>query len=86
MIVATPPSNPTTEHPRAWLRLQTGTRPAIDGLHRGDRIVVVTWLHEADRTILRVHPRDDLTNAETGVFPAQSADRPNPSGSATRRS
>jgi tRNA (Thr-GGU) A37 N-methylase len=27
-----------------------------------------------------VHPRDDLTNPETGVFSTRSSDRPNPIG------
>ena len=30
--------------------------------------------------MLRVHPRDDLSNPETGVFSTRSADRPNPIG------
>jgi tRNA (Thr-GGU) A37 N-methylase len=37
-------------------------------------------LHEADRSVLRVHPRDDPTNPERGVFTTRSADRPNPVG------
>lgn len=30
--------------------------------------------------VLRVHPRDDVTNPMQGVFSTRSADRPNPIG------
>ena len=54
--------------------------PALSDVTAGDRLVLVTWLHEADRAVLRVHPRDDPANPETGVFSTRSADRPNPIG------
>lgn len=41
---------------------------------------MLTWLHRADRSVLRVHPRDDPANPERGVFSTRSADRPNPVG------
>jgi tRNA-Thr(GGU) m(6)t(6)A37 methyltransferase TsaA len=55
----------------------------LDGLtdvRPGDRVIVLTWLDRADRSVLRVHPRDDPANPETGVFSTRSADRPNPIG------
>jgi len=54
-----------------------------DGLHRmraGDEIIVITWLHQADREVLKVHPRGNPSNPLTGVFSTRSADRPNPLG------
>lgn len=54
--------------------------PAISDLMAGMEILVLTWLHQARRDVLRVHPRDDPTNPETGVFATRSADRPNPIG------
>ena len=42
--------------------------------------MVLTWLHRADREVLRVHPRDDPSNPMRGVFATRSADRPNPIG------
>jgi len=54
-----------------------------DGLHRmksGDEIIVITWLHQADREILKVHPRGNPSNPLTGVFLTRSPDRPNPLG------
>ena len=46
----------------------------------GARVIVVTWLDRARRDVLRVHPRDDPTNPQRGVFSTRSADRPNPIG------
>ena len=54
-----------------------------DALHRvapGTELIVVTWLHEADRSLLQVHPRDDESIPLTGVFATRSSDRPNPIG------
>jgi len=64
----------------AWLELDAAVAPALADVAAGDRLVLVTWLHEADRDVLRVHPRDDPANPETGVFSTRSADRPNPIG------
>ena len=66
--------------PRAVIEIRPEMRDALDGLRVGDRLVVVTWLHHADRSTLSVHPRDDLRRPRTGVFATRSADRPNPIG------
>lgn len=50
------------------------------GVEPGDRLIVLTWLHRAQRDILRVHPRDDESHPLQGVFNTGSADRPNPIG------
>jgi tRNA-Thr(GGU) m(6)t(6)A37 methyltransferase TsaA len=55
-------------------------RAALNGLHPGDDIVVVTWLHLADRDVLQVHPRGDTTRPIRGVFATRSQHRPNPLG------
>ena len=44
------------------------------------QVIVLTWLHQARRDVLRVYPRNDPANPETGVFATRSADRPNPIG------
>ena len=53
---------------------------ALSGLNAGQEIWILTWLHKADRSVLEVHPRDDLRNPLTGVFATRSPDRPNPIG------
>jgi tRNA-Thr(GGU) m(6)t(6)A37 methyltransferase TsaA len=49
-------------------------------LRVGDAVIVLTWLHLADREVLAVHPRGDATRPLTGVFSTRSPDRPNPIG------
>jgi tRNA-Thr(GGU) m(6)t(6)A37 methyltransferase TsaA len=46
----------------------------------GDEILVLTWLHLAQRDVLAVHPRGDQDEPEQGVFSARSPHRPNPIG------
>jgi tRNA-Thr(GGU) m(6)t(6)A37 methyltransferase TsaA len=66
--------------PEAWLRFEPGVLAGLEGIAPGDRVVLLTWLDRAQRDVLRVHPRDDLSNPQTGVFNTRSADRPNPIG------
>jgi tRNA-Thr(GGU) m(6)t(6)A37 methyltransferase TsaA len=66
--------------PAAWIVLEPAILAGLDGIHAGSRVIVVTWLHRADRDVLRVHPRDDVTNPLRGVFSTRSASRPNPIG------
>ena len=66
--------------PEAWLVLDPAVLEGLDGVAADDRLIVLTWLDRADRSVLRVHPRDDPANPERGVFGTRSADRPNPIG------
>ncbi len=66
--------------PEAWLVFEDRFAEALDGIAAGDDVLVFTWLHRANREVLRVHPRDDVSNPEQGVFNTRSSDRPNPIG------
>lgn len=66
--------------PDAWIEFEPEVAPALAELTAGDDVLVLTWLHRADRAVLRVHPRGDPANPETGVFATRSQDRPNPIG------
>jgi tRNA-Thr(GGU) m(6)t(6)A37 methyltransferase TsaA len=66
--------------PDAWLVFEPAALPGLDGIAPGDHVIVLTWLDRARRDVLRVHPRDDASNPERGVFSTRSADRPNPIG------
>jgi tRNA-Thr(GGU) m(6)t(6)A37 methyltransferase TsaA len=66
--------------PEAVLEIDPEFAPALAGISAGDDLLVLTWLDRADREVLSVHPRDDLSNPQTGVFATRSADRPNPIG------
>ena len=77
---AAAPKQGTEGGPDAWLDLAPYAVPAAHGLRAGQRLVVISWLHRANRDLLQVHPRDDVRNPLTGVFKTRSADRPNPIG------
>lgn len=66
--------------PDAWLEVHEFAREALDGLRVGDQVLVITWLHQSDRKVLKVHPRSDPSRPLTGVFATRSPDRPNPLG------
>ena len=64
----------------AWLVFNSEVAEGIRDLAIGAEVFVLTWLHQARRDVLAVHPRDDPRNPETGVFSTRSQDRPNPIG------
>jgi tRNA-Thr(GGU) m(6)t(6)A37 methyltransferase TsaA len=66
--------------PDAWIVFDDNACEAARDLAVGDDVLVLTWLHEADRDIQAVHPRDDRSVPERGVFSTRSPDRPNPIG------
>ena len=66
--------------PDAWLDLDPAFTPGLLGLAPGEDVIVITWLHQADRQVLEVHPRRNPANPLTGVFFTRSPDRPNPLG------
>lgn len=66
--------------PAAWLVFNPAVRDGLRDLRVGDDVLVITWLDRSRRDVLRVHPRDDLTQAQRGVFSTRSAERPNPIG------
>ena len=66
--------------PDARLEVLSDFEDALDGIEVDQEIVILTWLHEAQRDVLKVHPRDDRRIRLTGVFATRSPDRPNPIG------
>lgn len=66
--------------PDAWVDLREDLTPGLLGLRPGDRILLITWLHRANRDTLQVRPRGDPARQRTGVFATRSPDRPNPIG------
>jgi tRNA-Thr(GGU) m(6)t(6)A37 methyltransferase TsaA len=66
--------------PAAWLELTPLAALGLTGLMVGDELIILTWLHLAQRDVLQVHPRGDLDRPLTGVFATRSPDRPNPVG------
>ena len=66
--------------PEAWLELTPKAAKGLMGITPGDELILLTWLHLADRDVLQVHPRGDLNRPLEGVFATRSPDRPNPVG------
>lgn len=66
--------------PEAWLELTPQAAQGLMGIKAGDDLIVLTWLHLAQRDVLQVHPRGDHNRPLTGVFATRSPDRPNPVG------
>lgn len=77
---ATAPKQGFEGAPDAWLVFNPDVAEGIRDLAVGADVFVLTWLHQAHRDVLAVHPRDDPANPETGVFSTRSQDRPNPIG------
>lgn len=64
----------------AWLEVSPQFAQGLVGIQTGDNLIVLTWLHLAQRTTLQVHPRGRQEVPLKGVFATRSQDRPNPIG------
>src|SRR4051795_4467214 len=66
--------------PDAWLEIEPKFADALLGVEIGHELIVITWLHHADRGVLQNHPRSNPARPLTGVFYTRSPSRPNPLG------
>ena len=66
--------------PDAWLEVAEEFAAGLAGLAVDDDLIVITWLHKAQRDVLQTHPRNDQSAPLVGVFVTRSPDRPNPLG------
>jgi len=66
--------------PEALLEVDPAFAEALHRVEPGDELIVLTWLHLADRGVLQTHPMGDTRIPLTGVFRTRSPDRPNPIG------
>lgn len=66
--------------PEALLEIEARFADALHRIEVGDELILLTWLHLADRAVLQTHPTGDLSIPLTGVFRTRSPDRPNPIG------
>ncbi|HEY1212822.1 MAG TPA: tRNA (N6-threonylcarbamoyladenosine(37)-N6)-methyltransferase TrmO [Bryobacteraceae bacterium] len=66
--------------PDAWLELEPEYLDGLKGISEGDSLIVLSWLHKAQRDVLQVHPRGDADAPLAGVFGTRSPQRPNPIG------
>jgi tRNA (Thr-GGU) A37 N-methylase len=52
--------------PEATIDVEPSFARALEGIGAGDELFILTSLHEADREVLQVHPRDDASRPLTG--------------------
>jgi tRNA-Thr(GGU) m(6)t(6)A37 methyltransferase TsaA len=74
------PRSPGDGAPEAVLEIEERFAAALEGVDPGIELIAITWLHEAVREVLQVHPGRDRARPLTGVFATRSPDRPNPIG------
>lgn len=66
--------------PGALLEIDPAYARALHRVTPGQDLILLTWLHLADRSVLETHPRGDPNTPLTGVFATRSSERPNPIG------
>jgi tRNA-Thr(GGU) m(6)t(6)A37 methyltransferase TsaA len=66
--------------PQVSVQIYKEFRKALLGLNSGAKIILLTWLHKANRNELMTKPRNNPKAKTTGVFATRSPDRPNPIG------
>jgi tRNA-Thr(GGU) m(6)t(6)A37 methyltransferase TsaA len=66
--------------PEALLEIDPAVADGLQRIQPGDELILLTWLHLADRDVLLTHPTGNPDIPLTGVFRTRSPDRPNPIG------
>ena len=66
--------------PLAWLVFDPAVADGLRDIAQDSELLVLTWLDRANRDVLMVHPRGDVTRPQQGVFSTRSPHRPNPIG------
>jgi tRNA-Thr(GGU) m(6)t(6)A37 methyltransferase TsaA len=78
--VASAPRQADEGAPSASLIFNAEVAEGLRSIKEGDELVLLTWLDQARRDVLTVHPRGDSSRAQEGVFSTRSPHRPNPIG------
>lgn len=66
--------------PDALIEIAPAFLEGLEGVTAGSEVILLTWFHESQRDVLKVHPRGNPENPLRGVFATRSPDRPNPIG------
>lgn len=72
------PKNYSESEHKGSLEIYPEYHQAMEDIRAGETIVALFWLHKADRSVLKVHPRGDHSRKIRGVFSTRSPARPNP--------
>lgn len=74
------PLQESEQAPPASLEIYNDFALGIRSLKQGDQVLLLTWLHEADRSVVECYPRKQVNAPTLGVFATRSPNRPNPIG------
>lgn len=66
--------------PEATIEIHPAFADGLDGLQTGSELIILTWFHQSDRTVLKTYPRNFKELPPVGVFGTRSPARPNPIG------
>lgn len=69
------PKNYTESQKVGTLEIDSEYQKGLEGIKAGQTIVVLFWIHMAERDILEVHPRGDSSREIQGVFSTRSSIR-----------
>jgi tRNA-Thr(GGU) m(6)t(6)A37 methyltransferase TsaA len=74
------PLQESEQAPGAVIEISDDYVSGIRSLNPGDKIILLTWLHQADRSVIECYPRKQVNAPTLGVFATRSPARPNPIG------
>jgi tRNA-Thr(GGU) m(6)t(6)A37 methyltransferase TsaA len=74
------PLQESEDAPQASIEIFPEFVDGIKTLETGAEIMLLTWLHQADRSVVECVPRNNYDAPKIGVFSTRSPDRPNPVG------
>jgi tRNA-Thr(GGU) m(6)t(6)A37 methyltransferase TsaA len=66
--------------PEALIEIFPEFIEGIKNIKAGSEILLLTWLHQADRSVIKCVPRNNYDSPMIGVFSTRSPDRLNPIG------
>lgn len=66
--------------PEATLEIYPAFTDGLEGLAPGMEVLLLTWFHQSDRSVIKTYPRNFKELPPVGVFTTRSPARPNPIG------
>ncbi|HEY9045833.1 MAG TPA: tRNA (N6-threonylcarbamoyladenosine(37)-N6)-methyltransferase TrmO [Ohtaekwangia sp.] len=64
----------------AIIEVASAYAKGLQGISVGSELILLTWLHAGNRSVLTCYPRNNISAPHVGVFSTRSPDRPNPVG------
>jgi tRNA-Thr(GGU) m(6)t(6)A37 methyltransferase TsaA len=74
------PLQESEQAPSASIEISDDFVVGIRTLKPGNEILLLTWFHQSDRSVIECYPRNEVNAPTLGVFSTRSPNRPNPIG------